>query len=34
MDMLVLENYILKKYEQPAENLKEKGKYLSSFTLD
>ncbi|MBC8464174.1 MAG: hypothetical protein H8D62_00690, partial [Bacteroidetes bacterium] len=34
MDILVLENYILYKYEQNAENLKEKKKYLSSFTLD
>jgi carbamoyltransferase len=34
MDMLVLENYILNKCEQHSENLKEKEKYLSSFTPD
>ena len=34
MDMLVLENHVLKKHEQPEKRLKEKEKYLSSFTLD
>ena len=34
MDMLVLENYVIHKLEQPTENLKAKEKYLSSFTLD
>jgi carbamoyltransferase len=34
MDILVLENYVLHKSEQPLENLKAKEKYLSSFTLD
>jgi carbamoyltransferase len=34
MDMLVLENYILRKEEQPMENLKAKEQYISSFDLD
>jgi hypothetical protein len=34
MDMLVLENYILRKEEQPGQNLKEKEQYISSFDLD
>jgi carbamoyltransferase len=34
MDILVLENYVLHKSEQPMENLKDKEKYISSFDLD
>jgi carbamoyltransferase len=34
MDILVLENYVLHKSEQPLEDLKEKEQYISSFTLD
>ena len=34
MDVLVLENFILLKTEQPQESLKEKEKYIASFDLD
>ena len=34
MDILVLENYVLHKSEQPLEDLKEKEQYISSFDLD
>lgn len=34
MDMLVLENYVIHKEEQPTENLKAQEKYISSFALD
>jgi hypothetical protein len=34
MDVLVLENYILYKSEQPQLGEKEKQKYVSSFSLD
>ena len=34
MDVLVLENFVLLKTEQPDESFKEKEKYISSFDLD
>ena len=34
MDVLVLENFVLLKTEQPEESLKEKEKYIASFDLD
>jgi hypothetical protein len=34
MDVLVLENFILYKTEQPKQNEKEREKYLGSFSLD
>ena len=34
MDVLVLENYILYKTEQPAQSNIEREKYISSFSLD
>ncbi len=34
MDMLVLENYVVHKTERPMNNLKEREKYITSFSLD
>jgi carbamoyltransferase len=34
MDILVLENFVLIKEEQPAETLLEKEKYIATFELD